>query len=240
MCTVTYLPTPTGFILTSSRDEYDVRATLMPATYKIKEQFLSFPKDVKAGGTWIAASEYNKVACLLNGAFENFEPKENHIVSRGKILLDYFNYDTSEDFVKTVDCSQVAPFTLLMLDVKGKIKINQFRWDGDRKFIQSIDSQKPRIWASATLYDKSIRDERKRWFTKWLSSNNNDDIKSFHLSDHTEDQANNIVMKREAGLQTVSLTQIVKEQETFYMLYHDLKEKLNSKIDLPLCESVLL
>jgi len=127
-----------------------------------------------------------------------------------------------------------------MLDVKGKIKINQFRWDGDRKFIQSIDSQKPRIWASATLYDKSIRDERKRWFTKWLSSNNNDDIKSFHLSDHTEDQANNIVMKREAGLQTVSLTQIVKEQETFYMLYHDLKEKLNSKIDLPLCESVLL
>ncbi|MFZ1561686.1 MAG: NRDE family protein, partial [Saprospiraceae bacterium] len=91
MCTVTYLPTEKGYILTSSRDEYNLRSTVQPNHYQMYNQTITFPKDEKAGGTWIAASDSNRVACLLNGAFENFEHQDHYVISRGRILLDYFN-----------------------------------------------------------------------------------------------------------------------------------------------------
>ncbi|MBK6665833.1 MAG: NRDE family protein [Saprospiraceae bacterium] len=75
MCTVSYMPTKSGFILTSSRDESKVRKALPPATYHLHGQDLVFPKDILAGGTWIAASERGQVACLLNGAFDKLNLK---------------------------------------------------------------------------------------------------------------------------------------------------------------------
>ncbi|NDC40852.1 MAG: hypothetical protein EBZ77_04755, partial [Chitinophagia bacterium] len=56
MCTVTYLPLDNGHILTSNRDEQLLRqAAAPPELIEGKTGGILFPRDGKAGGTWIAA-----------------------------------------------------------------------------------------------------------------------------------------------------------------------------------------
>ena len=58
MCTVTYIPTPEGCIITSNRDEKITRErALSPQEYLIDGKKIIFPKDPKAGGTWVAHNE---------------------------------------------------------------------------------------------------------------------------------------------------------------------------------------
>ncbi|HRG42540.1 MAG TPA: NRDE family protein [Saprospiraceae bacterium] len=242
MCTVSYMPTKSGFILTSSRDESKVRKTLPPATYHLHSQDLVFPKDILAGGTWIAASERGQVACLLNGAFDKFESKDTYVVSRGQVLLDYFNYQNASAFIKKLDCSQVAPFTLLMFEPVNEMAIHQLRWDGEQKFIENIDPNTPKLWASATLYDKTQRESRKSWFEQWIKEKSiidADYLRAFHTSRHTDDVQNDIVMQRDNGLQTVSVTQVQYHAGQLDMQYHDLISGKDSFINIPLCRQVL-
>ncbi len=57
MCTVTFVPTQNGYILTSSRDEQKARSTIFPKKYSIANKTLIFPKDELSGGTWIDTYE---------------------------------------------------------------------------------------------------------------------------------------------------------------------------------------
>ena len=242
MCTVSYMPTKSGFILTSSRDESKVRKTLPPATYHLHGQDLVFPKDILAGGTWIAASERGQVACLLNGALDKFESKDTYVVSRGQVLLDYFNYQNASNFIEKLDCSQVAPFTLLMFEHVNELTIHQLRWDGDQKYIENINPHVPKLWASATLYDKTQRESRKMWFEQWIKEKSiidADYLRAFHTSKHTDDVQNDIVMQRDNGLQTVSVTQVQYHAGQLDMQYHDLINGQDSFINIPLCRQVL-
>ncbi len=236
------MPTKSGFILTSSRDESKVRKALPPATYHLHGQDLVFPKDILAGGTWIAASERGQVACLLNGAFDTFTHKDTYVVSRGQVLLDYFNYQNASNFIEKLDCSQVAPFTLLMFEPVNEMTIHQLRWDGEQKFIENIDPNTPKLWASATLYDKTQRESRKMWFEQWIKEKSiidGDYLRSFHTSKHTDDVQNDIVMQRDNGLQTVSVTQVQYHAGQLDMHYHDLINGQDSFINIPLCRQVL-
>ena len=66
MCTVTFIPTSSGFVITSNRDESVARKrALAPIEYEINGCKITFPKDPQAGGTWIAKSD-SKVIVLLN------------------------------------------------------------------------------------------------------------------------------------------------------------------------------
>lgn len=236
------MPTNTGFILTSSRDELNMRKTLPPKSYHIKGQNIVFPKDTLAGGTWIAASEHGKVACLLNGAFDRFEPKDTYVISRGQVLLGYFEYQNANNFIEKLDCTQVAPFTLLMFETTNKLTINQLRWDGEQNFIENIDPHVPKLWASATLYDKIQRENRKMWFEQWIKEKSiidGDYLRAFHTSKHTDDVQNDIVMQRDNGLQTVSVTQVQYHAGQLEMQYHDLINGQDSCINIPLCRQVL-
>jgi len=78
MCTVTYIKTATGFLLTSTRDEQAVRPTLAPKKYSVNGIDLVYPKDELAGGTWIAANNSGRYACLLNGAYKKHLRQANY------------------------------------------------------------------------------------------------------------------------------------------------------------------
>jgi hypothetical protein len=56
MCTVSFIPIKDRICITSNRDEHSVAVKLIPPSRSIKlgMQILFFPKDSKAGGTWIA------------------------------------------------------------------------------------------------------------------------------------------------------------------------------------------
>lgn len=227
MCTVSYVPLENGFLLTSNRDEKIARPTAIPQIYNLNNNHLIFPKDLQSGGTWIAlAPKEKRIACLLNGAFENHEKKENYRKSRGQVLIESFNYPNAELFHAFQTFDDIEPFTLLILEMTNRFIFNELIWDGHRKYFSKIDIKKPKIWSSATLYDKSVREEREVHFENWLTHNKWKFVENFHSKKQGLGSQNDVIMQREAGLQTLSISQIHYNNTAFTFHYSDL---INSK-----------
>jgi len=235
MCTVTFIPLKEGFVLTSSRDEKIFRPTLKPMVYKQLGNTIVYPKDELAGGTWIAMSSNKQIACLLNGGFENHKKELAYKKSRGAILLESFNFSSHGDFLKNLNLNGIEPFTLLLLNYQDGLEFKELVWDGEKKHIHDLDTSIPKIWSSATLYSDENRKLRTKWFENWLDKRSDEtdfDVLKFHLGNHSLDPENDILMKREKDLQTLSISQFRLENQGTYFLYHDLKDGKNDKIDL--------
>jgi hypothetical protein len=231
MCTVTLIPLQQGFILTSSRDEMLTRKTVAPEFYDHNGKSLIYPRDIKGGGTWFAADQSGKIACLLNGGFREHVRKEKYRKSRGLILLESFEYDSTHDFYRSVDLEDIEPFTLLMINYNDGHDLFELIWDGEKKYFIERDIKQPGIWSSSTLYSPSVRATRRKWFNKWIMDHWDYPemaIRDFHTSRHGDTEQNDILMKRSGGLQTISLTQFKFENNSGRFYYNDLKENKES------------
>lgn len=231
MCTVTYIPSDKErqFILTSNRDEKAFRPTLPPVGYQYGSQKIIYPKDEIAGGSWIAINENGKVVCLLNGAFVPHKKQDFHSVSRGTILIDFAasEYNSYEYFSST-DLTHVEPFTIVSILYKNLSAHNftEFIWDGQSKHFRQLDVNSPYIWSSVTLYSEEHRNMRNDWFVRFYKENKGymtpEKILGFHSGKHTGDDSVNVIMQREGGLKTVSITQVTPDGEQLKMQYNDL------------------
>lgn len=218
MCTVSYLPTgKKSFILTSNRDEQPSRAASFSTDLTNSEhQNLLFPKDPKAGGTWICLSKTRKMLCLLNGAFEKYIPKKNYRLSRGIMVLDFFKFQNLDDFSQNFNFENIAPFTLVVYENNH---LKEFRWDGMKKYLIGLDKNKPNIWSSATLYPKEVAERKKLRFTNWLKGNRIfelEKIRKFHQSGGED-----FIIKRNL-VETISVTSIVFSDKELKMIHEDL------------------
>lgn len=229
MCTVTYYRNKNKIILTSSRDEQPSRSTMPPVVEKINNQSVCFPKDSVAGGSWIAVSEKQTWACLLNGAETHGLITQSYPDSRGHIVLNYFRHTDRESFTKSIQHLSVAPYTLLLYDKSQKNPLIQMQWNGANLLEEVIDFSKPFIRSSSTLYNAVQKQKRLSWFHEWLDEHDHHEEESlsrFHLFNHSEDASENILMKRN-GVQTVSISQIVLDDNMISFTYRDvLKNKV--------------
>lgn len=226
MCSVSFIPkNQQEFILTSNRDENKIRPTSAPVSKIIGDSLVYFPQDLVSGGTWIAAGDNSKICCLLNGAFENHVPKQKYAMSRGKLLLESFKYQSVHEFFEYCDLNEIAPFTLVIIEMNETPRLFEFRWDSLQKHIKELNIGQAYFWSSATLYNKEVRDQRAQWFDAWLKRAEKVDSESilrFHGSTHGDNPDNDLVMARTNGLQTVSITQVAISHENFSMVYNDL------------------
>lgn len=224
MCTVTYIPTKEGCIITSNRDEKITRERALPPTeYYIDGKKIIFPKDPKAGGTWIAYSE-TKIVILLNGAKEKHIPKSNYRKSRGLIVLDLMTAESIIDYWKTIDLSYIEPFTIVLVENN---ELTQLQWDEAEKSTTEFDSKQFHIWSSSTLYSKEIREQRKKWFQDFIKSKNAptpEEILYFHQFTEAENKEFGLQINRNAILKTISITQCKVTNDKIEMLYLDLFE----------------
>ena len=238
MCTLTYLPTKKGFLFSSSRDEVNSRQpAVFPRFENIAESQLLMPSDPQGGGTWIIVTNEGQAACLLNGAHKNHKRKPPYRKSRGMVLLESFDYQKIDDFIKEYDFSGIEPFTLVriqndQLDGQG---IFEIRWDG--KEIEQIqtDASKPQLWSSVTLYSEPMRKKRIAWFEEWLTKKPSisiANVRNFHLHGGQGDASVNFKMSRGGGLQTISLTCIRVNTELAEMDYQDLLTDQREKVTL--------
>jgi len=235
MCTVSYIPpqNANGFILTSNRDERVQRDTIKPRLYSIGGMQLCFPQDVKAGGSWIAANNEGRLACLLNGGWDLHEKQPYHTHSRGTVLIDLVaSRQEPMVFFSYYDLSHTEPFTVISIDINGGVGISaftEFIWDGSRKYLKNLDPHQSYLWSSVTLYSAAERKLRKEWFDRFLQEQSvnitPELVHTFHTGKHTTDENINLVMKRNEELKTVSITQVTPEKGNFSMKYVDLVEK---------------
>lgn len=223
MCTVSFVPlNENDFILTSNRDEAPNRLSLAPDYYELNQTKVLFPKDENSGGTWIGASEKNRVLCILNGGFSLHERLPNYRLSRGIIVKDLLVSDNLKFSIFDYDFNDIEPFTLIIVDWTVSLKCFELIWDGDTKHLNEL-SLEPQIWSSTTLFTNEMKKERERWFDTFKAKK--DLIPSALLNFHkTAGKGNNdygVIMDR-GFVKTTSITQIVKEKETLLMEFFDL------------------
>lgn len=223
MCTVTYLPHPSGgYTLTSNRDEQPARSPRRITQVGAGASARLFPQDTQAGGTWIATAGDNRTACLLNGAFEPHRRRPPYRRSRGLMVLDFFDYPDGAAFASGYGFDGMEPFTMILLE-RGCLW--ELRWDERRLHERTLNPAEPHLWSSATLYDAAARRERDRWFQQWREAHSGfelAEILDFHHHAGERDPWNGVVMNRGGLVRTVSITSVIRLGREVRMRYEDL------------------
>ena len=166
--------------------------------------------DLLKGGTWVTASENGKVLCLLNGAFIKHRPLDNYPISRGQVILDYFLYSNADQFVNEYSFTGIEPFTLIILEADQLLEL---RWDGLNYSLSNLSITEPHIWSSVTLYSDDTMLARESWFKDWLQKYpfySSKEIIDFHRFGGTGNTFNDLLMSRDDGYKTVSISSIKK------------------------------
>jgi hypothetical protein len=224
MCTVTFIPTNPGFILTHNRDEAPSRSPQLISRAKTASDILLFPRDTKAGGAWVAASKSGKTACLLNGAFIKHHHAPPYRRSRGLMLLDFFEQQDAADFFTRYDFDGIEPFTFLFFEDES---VTELRWDGFQRHLKDLVPSQPHFWCSATLYPPEMQAKREQVFRGWLNRTLHplpSTLYRLHLTGSIGDPENDFVMNRGGRVCTVSITQVVNSKNILRMHYFDLLE----------------
>ena len=238
MCTVSYLPlNSSDFILTSSRDVPFAREKASPPKkYKEDGVELYYPKDGKAGGTWIGVSSKNRLICLLNGGYEYHTSRASYKKSRGLIVKDLLKDEDIRKGLNTIDLLDVEQFTLTIVDWNNELELIEFVWDGKKKHIRKL-SQEPHIWSSSTLYDESVKQLRLDWFANWQKDYDftQKNILEFHHYAGVGDPNIDVIMDRKFG-GTVSVTSIKRENNNVIMSYEDVLDS-SKEVEMLECKS---
>ncbi|CCG53622.1 Protein of unknown function [Flavobacterium indicum GPTSA100-9 = DSM 17447] len=221
MCTVSFIPLKDGYILTSNRDEKIYRQTAAPQVFTENGIKLLYPKDEKAGGSWIVAREDGVTIVLLNGAFVNHHKKTNYSKSRGIILMEIIQAKFPLLHFLEMNLDNVEPFTLVIFQYKI---LTEVKWDGLEKHTFDKSIKKPHIWSSATLYNRNQKIKRKQWFEDFCKYNNplsTDKVLSFHTNTQITNTEYGLVINREDKTRTVSITQLLLKNNKLEMTYID-------------------
>ncbi len=200
---------------------------------------LLMPLDPQGGGTWILAADNGEAACLLNGAFENHKRRPPYRKSRGRVILESFQYADINDFVAHYNFDQIEPFTLVKViqNPCQHYQIHEIRWDGQAIHYRTADPKQPQIWSSVTLYDEKMRAKRHQWFDEWLAEGPDftmESVRHFHLHGGEGDPTVDFRMTRSGGLQTISLTSIELVRQKVQVDYLSLRTHLREKATLEL------
>lgn len=226
MCVLTYIPHADGRVtITHNRDEHILRPeAIAPQAYRIGNEIVTFPKDPQGGGTWFAVHD-DWVLCLLNGGFQAHESNAPYKESRGKIIINFFQYADNQQFIQHFSPLGYEPFTLVIFNLKEK-KVQQLVWDEQILHIHNLDGAKPHIWSSSTLYNANIKGMRKRIFEQFSSIKPTTfQIVDFHKMNIDNDLHKSFFVNINNKIKTVAITQVSGRQATMKMNYQAFYEK---------------
>ena len=223
MCTVSFVYANNSFLLTSNRDEKITRpSAIEPKIYQIDTKKIIYPKDAKAGGTWFVVDEFGNAIILLNGGKTKHIVKDNYRLSRGVIVLDLMTSNAIVSTWKSIDLTDIEPFTLLVLENKQPF---QLQWSGEEKFTDKLEVKQTYIWSSSTLYAPDIQQQRAEWFREYMNENKEisaEKMKVFHKNTEPKDKKNGLIINRDNVYKTLSVTQTVISEDSILVNHSDL------------------
>lgn len=167
MCTVTYLPflqNTSGFILTDNRDESVNRPAKAPRKYAEFHSELYYPKDKKAGGTWIGVGKEKHLITLMNGAFKRHQRKKTYRKSRGIVVKELLSAAQVKTAFLNYELEGIEAFFAVVVSWKKALRLYEMIWDGKQRFVFERNPKEPFIWSSAMLYTPLERAERESSF----------------------------------------------------------------------------
>jgi uncharacterized protein with NRDE domain len=232
MCTLTYLPTQDGFVLTHSRDE-DRHRPSSAHVHKGHAQGKTFhyPRDERAGGTWMSLHADGRAACLLNGGQVQYERAAAYPVSRGEIILQLWQYPDFPRFFHQFDRTAYEPFTLVVWEAE---RLHALYHNPGEDDWQEYDPAGAHIWSSTRLYPGPERWKRAENFFHWRrleKAPTPAKIRRLHLEGDPTQNVRPFTLHHKA-LRTVSLTQVTFQQAEKSLFYQPLPAGTPHQVNL--------
>lgn len=224
MCTVSFVPAKDGYVFTFNRDEKPERYTPnFISQEQMGDKEIWFAKDSKAGGTWFAADSLGNMAMLFNGAFTKHEKSLEYVKSRGVILHEIISAQGMQQHFVNSSLHGIEPFSVILFENKDLFRLT---WDGVEKHTIKLLKEAAYIFSSATLYSDIIQEMRRKWFASYLQMQpqvNSRSIMDFHSEYKSEDRENGLIIEREAGCCTLSISQAVIQDNKLLLKHHDIR-----------------
>lgn len=225
MCTVTFVPTPSGFVFTSNRDEDPARSATQLVETKQDKQTIYYPQDKTAKGSWIAFSNTNRFVCVLNGAFIPHQRKKSYRMSRGRMALSYFDYSSIDAFLDHYQFEGIEAFTLLIYNAND---FREIKWDEKELHVRSLATDEVHLWSSCTLYTEQWWLDRSIGFSEFISRQqpNQEKIMAYHQNElpfvHSalEARMEQTIPLDVISLKTTSVSSIECQAEGFKFRFH--------------------
>lgn len=216
MCTVSYIQTKKGIILTSSRDEQKNRTEVLePRSYTANNITMVYPKDISGNGTWIGHNNKHAAAVLLNGAFVKHEKKARYRHSRALIIPEILSQSNPATAMEQMNLVEIEPFTLILLDQSG---LTEFRWDEQQLHKTKMNPLQNHFWCSCTLYSRALLAKNKTLFENSVSPDTSaEDIFQFHYNLLYEQQLP--AESEQNYIRTISITQLLICKEELELKY---------------------
>lgn len=168
MCTLTFSPQRSGFLVVMNRDEQRSRIAALPPTFRqLGDRHALFPSE-PTGGTWIGLNDAGVVLALLNWYAVPSRPLAFPI-SRGAIipaLLSESDPHMAGRSLATLALDRIQPFRLVgIFPTNGERQVHEWRWDGEA-LIAIEHPWKLEHWISSGADEEGAERERRRCFAR--------------------------------------------------------------------------
>ncbi len=224
MCTVSILPTDTGFEVLHSRDELRSRSAEIEPSWRALPNGLSasWPTDPDAGGTWVAVREDGFFLGLLNLNLSESQLAElapntpNATRSRGLVipaLIESTTLAVAIESLKAMDLLGMKPFRLILAAIEdGQSRYSVARFDGVQlTIVTELGAIKvPECWASSGLGDALVQCRLPVFEQMVVDDPTPENQRAFHWHQWADRPQFSVMMSR-ADARTSSVTTIVVE-----------------------------
>ena len=164
MCTVTFLPRPTGYYLAMNRDEKRVRPKgLAPKQRIVAGHKVLYPSE-PGGGTWIALNDAGGSLALVNWHSVTARAKR-HAVSRGGVVgtvCSASNQHLMEVGRAKLPLRRINPFRLIGVFPATR-QVAEWRW-GLKRLTRKSHRWRARQWISSGFDEPAAQRVRIRTF----------------------------------------------------------------------------
>jgi hypothetical protein len=219
MCTVSFLPNRSGFMLAMNRDEQVSRPRATPPrTHQAGFHKSLYPSE-PSGGTWIGVNDAGLSLALINW-YAKPQRDRALCVSRGIVVPHLLAADTLNEvgvFFSDLPLAQINPFRLIAISLVER-KIREWRWDG--KGLKSKGHAWTRRHWFSSGYDEALVNRKRADVVRAAAASRQTPawLRKLHRSHLPERGPFSICMHRDEA-QTVSYAEILVSGRDAKMTY---------------------
>ena len=222
MCTVSFLPTADGFLLTMNRDELHVRPPALPPEFARAGRLRSLYPRERGDGTWIGVNEAGLVFALLNWHARPLRDRRPPR-RRGTVITTLLAAEDPaavETIFGGMDVSAINPFRLVVAAVDGRV-LEEWRSDGSGTLEVTPLPWRRAHWFSSGFDEPAANRVRAETCKReaWASPPRTSAwLRDLHRSHHPAKGAFSICMHRDDA-ETVSCTELTVDRSGARMTY---------------------
>jgi transport and Golgi organization protein 2 len=221
MCTLSFIPKTTGYLVAMNRDERLLRQRALPPQISDCESLQAVYPREPGGGTWIGSNNAGITFALLNR--NSGLLKKPKLRSRGEIIprvLACKDLSQARSSMAAVDPCGMLPFRLVAF-FPGERTILQWSWDNDALQAMRL-GWRTHHWFSSGISDELAREARSRTFRdawRHRSAGSAEWLRGLHAS-HAPARGSFSVCVHRPDAASVSYTEIDYQAPGLTMRYH--------------------